>query len=265
MFSGIRSILNGLTSDPAGTIITFLYVAVCILFSLILHECAHGYAALKCGDPTAKWMGRLTLDPRKHLDPLGTICMIFMRIGWAKPVPINPRNFRNFRRDYIIVSLAGIVTNLALCILSLIISAVLARIIWGEEMIRYFAQSGDKNLLINVYKGLFANKVYAGQFADIKMYAQVPWLMYIQRLFLMLAQMNLGLAIFNLIPVPPLDGYRFLDQFVFKGQLSLNVQTMQIIHIVFLVVCISGLLTGFLTTINSTVMGWLTSGVSLII
>ena len=250
MFSGIRSILNGLTSDPAGTIITFLYVAVCILFSLILHECAHGYAALKCGDPT---------------DPLGTICMIFMRIGWAKPVPINPRNFRNFRRDYIIVSLAGIVTNLVLCILSLIISAVLARIIWGEEMIRYFAQSGDKNLLINVYKGLFANKVYAGQFADIKMYAQVPWLMYIQRLFLMLAQMNLGLAIFNLIPVPPLDGYRFLDQFVFKGQLSLNVQTMQIIHIVFLVVCISGLLTGFLTTINSTVMGWLTSGVSLII
>nr|MCR5567011.1 site-2 protease family protein [Clostridiales bacterium] len=100
MFSGITSTLNGLTRDPAGTILTLVYVAVCILFSLILHECAHGYVALKCGDPTAKWMGRLTLDPRKHLDPLGTICMIFMRIGWAKPVPINPRNFRNYRRDY---------------------------------------------------------------------------------------------------------------------------------------------------------------------
>lgn len=265
MFSGIRSILNGLTSDPGGTIITFLYVAVCILFSLILHECAHGYAALKCGDPTAKWMGRLTLDPRKHLDPLGTICMVFMRIGWAKPVPINPRNFRNYRRDYIIVSLAGIAVNLALCIVSLVVSALLAKVIWEEDLIRYFAQTGDKSLMINVYKGLLANNVYAGQFADIQVYARVPWLMYIQRFFLMLAQMNLGLAVFNLIPVPPLDGYRFLDQFVFKGQLSLNVQTMQIIHIIFLVVCISGLLTGFLTTINSAVMGWLTSAVSLII
>ena len=86
MFSGITSILDGLRTDPGGTIITLLYVAVCILFSLIIHECAHGYAALKCGDPTAKWLGRLTLDPRKHLDPLGTICMVFLRIGWAKPV-----------------------------------------------------------------------------------------------------------------------------------------------------------------------------------
>ena len=108
MFSGLRSILNGLTSDPGGTILTLVYVAVCILFSLIIHECAHGYVALKCGDPTAKWLGRLTLDPRKHLDPLGTICMVFMRIGWAKPVPVNPRNFRHYRRDYILVSIAGI-------------------------------------------------------------------------------------------------------------------------------------------------------------
>ena len=140
MFSGIRSILNGLTSDPGGTIITLIYVAVCILFSLIIHECAHGYVALKCGDPTAKWMGRLTLDPRKHLDPLGTICMVFMRIGWAKPVPINPRNFRNYRRDYILVSIAGIAVNLLVCILSLLISAILAKIIWGNEMIAYFGQ-----------------------------------------------------------------------------------------------------------------------------
>ena len=84
-------------------------------------------------------------------------------------------------------------------------------------------------------------------------YAQVSWLMYVQRLFLMLAQMNLGLAIFNLIPVPPLDGYRFLDQFVFKGSLSMNRQTMQIIQIIFLVVCISGLLNGLLSTVNSNI------------
>lgn len=265
MFSGITNILNGLTSDPVGTIITLLYVAVCILFSLIIHECAHGYVALWCGDPTAKWMGRLTLDPRKHLDPLGTICMIFLRIGWAKPVPINPRNFRNYRRDYILVSLAGIITNLIVCLLSLIVSAILAKYIWGHEMVKYFAENGDKSLLINIYEGLFPNKIYAGQFSDVSKYAQVPWLMYVQRLFLMLAQMNLGLAVFNLIPVPPLDGYRFLDQFVFKGRLSLDMQTMNIIRIVFLIVCMSGLLSGLLTTVNSAVMGAFSNVISMII
>ena len=211
MFSGIRSILNGMTSDPGGTIVTLLYVAVCILFSLIIHECAHGYVALKCGDPTAKMMGRLTLDPRKHLDPIGTICMLFLRIGWAKPVPINPNNFRNYRRDYILVSLAGIFANLIVFLLSTVITVL-------------------------IYK-----------------YAEAKWLSYVFQFFLMLAQMNLSLAIFNLLPVPPLDGYRFLDQFVFKGSLSMNRQTMQIIQIIFLVVCISGLLNGLLSTVNSNI------------
>ena len=82
-------------------------------------------------------------------------------------------------------------------------------------------------------------------------YAEAKWLSYVFQFFLMLAQMNLSLAIFNLLPIPPLDGYRFLDQFVFKGSLSMNRQTMQIIQIIFLVVCISGLLNGLLTTVNS--------------
>ena len=265
MFSGITNMLNSLRSDPGGTLLTLVYMIFCILFSLIIHECAHGYAALKCGDPTAKWMGRLTLDPRKHLDPLGTICMIFLRVGWAKPVPINPRNFRNYRRDYIIVSLAGIAVNLVICLLSLLISAVLAKFIWGKDMIRFFAQNGDRSLLINVYRGLFANKIYAGDIRDLVQYAQIPWLMYVQRLFLMLAQMNLGLAVFNLLPVPPLDGYRFLDQFVFKGRLAMNQQTMFYIQIGFLIICMSGLLSGLLTTVNRTVMDGLTSVISLII
>ena len=255
MFSGITNFLNGLTKDPAGTIITFLYVCVCILFSLIIHECAHGYVALKCGDPTAKMMGRLTLDPRKHLDPIGTICMIFLRVGWAKPVPINPNNFRNYRRDYILVSLAGIAVNLLMCILSLLISAILAKFIWEKELLEYFSGMGEKSLLINVYRGMIANSVYAGDFSQIKEYAQIPWLMYVQRLFLMLAQMNLGLAVFNLLPVPPLDGYRVMDQFVFKGRLNLDMRNMQMIQIIFLIICMSGLLTGLLTTVNSAVMG----------
>lgn len=262
MFSGITSMLEELRMDPGGTIITLLYLAICLLFSLIIHECAHGYAALKCGDSTAWWMGRLTLDPRKHLDPLGTICMIFLRVGWAKPVPVNPRNFRHYRRDYIIVSLAGIVTNLIICILSLIVSAILAKFIWGKEIV---SQMSDKSLLINIYKGYFPYYIYSGELKALADYAQIPWLMYVQRLFLMLAQMNLGLAIFNLIPVPPLDGFRFMDQFVFKGRLALSAQTMQTIHVVFLVICMSGALTGVLTTVNTAVMGALTSVISLII
>jgi len=265
MFSGVTSIINGLRTDPGGTLIMLLYVAVCILFSLIIHECAHGYAALKCGDPTAKWLGRLTLDPRKHLDPLGTICMVFLRVGWAKPVPINPRNFRNYRRDYIIVSLAGIIVNLLVCLLSLTISAVLAKFIWKSEVIAQLAASGDKALMINVYDSSFAAAVYSGMFDYFSAYAESPALMYIQRLFLMLAQMNLGLAVFNLIPVPPLDGFRFMDQFVFKGRLSLTPQTMQIIHFIFLFVCISGTLTGLLTTVNSAIMGAFASVISLVI
>ena len=211
MFSNITSIIRNLSIDPGGTLLYLLMFAAGILFSLIIHECAHGYVALKCGDPTAKWMGRLTLDPRKHLDPIGTICMLFLRIGWAKPVPINPRNFRNYRRDYILVSLAGIFVNLIVFLLSTVVTVL-------------------------IYK-----------------YASAAWMLSVLQFFIMLAQINLSLAILNLLPIPPLDGYRFLDQFVFRGSLSMNPQTMQIVQFVFLGICVSGLLNGMLTTANTTV------------
>jgi len=124
---------------------------------------------------------------------------------------------------------------------------------------------GQKDLALNIYQGNLPYRVYAGEFSEISDYANGTALMYIQRLFLMLAQMNLGLAVFNLLPVPPLDGFRFMDQFVFKGQLRLTPQQMQYIHIGFLLVLMTGLLSGLLTTVNRTVFGWFSQLFALLI
>ena len=102
------------------------------------------------------------------------------------------------------------------------------------------------------------NAVYAGEFTAVagNLNRGSEWALYVQRLFFMLAQMNLGLAIFNLIPVPPLDGYRFLDMFVFRGKLAMDQRTMYFIQIGFLIVCMTGVLSGLLTTVNGAVYGF---------
>ena len=104
--------LEWLRDDPQGFLLFMRYRAPAVLIALTLHEYAHGYMAYRAGDPTAKQLGRLSFNPLKHLDLWGTISMFLIGVGWAKPVPVNPRNFRNGRRDHIMVALAGVVTNL---------------------------------------------------------------------------------------------------------------------------------------------------------
>lgn len=135
-----------------------------MLIALSFHEYAHAWAAYKCGDSTAKASGRLSLDPLKHLDPVGTFCLLFFHFGWAKPVPINPRSFRHPRRDDILVSLAGIIMNF-----------IVSFIAYG---IYYVA----------VYVFHWSNMIFVNIMSPIIL-------------------LNITLGIFNLIPIPPLDGF----------------------------------------------------------
>jgi Zn-dependent protease len=135
-----------------------------LLFAVTIHEYAHGKAAFSLGDPTAKAMGRLTHNPLKHIDPLGAICLFLFNFGWARPVPVNPRYFKNPRPDIILMSISGPLANFAAAFLA----------------------------------GLFIRYLF------------LPWEVY-QKLLVYTLLMNLGLGIFNLFPIPPLDGAHVLE------------------------------------------------------
>jgi Zn-dependent protease len=109
-------LLNLLLKDP----LAFILIAVPFLYSVVIHEVAHGWVAYKMGDPTAKWLGRLTLNPLKHLDPIGTLMLFIVGFGWAKPVPININNIPNKRKGLIFVSSAGIIANILFAFVALL-------------------------------------------------------------------------------------------------------------------------------------------------
>jgi Zn-dependent protease len=141
-----------------------------LLFALTVHELAHGYVAYRLGDPTAKNEGRLTLNPLKHLDPLGVLAFLIMKIGWAKPVPVDPRYFRHPQKDMLVVALAGPASNVVLAL----ISALLAHFLAITQFLPLF----------------FLKPLLAMLVASV-------WI-------------NIMLAVFNCIPIPPLDGSRVL-------------------------------------------------------
>jgi Zn-dependent protease len=109
-------LLKLLTTDP----LAFALIVIPLLFSVIIHEVAHGWVAYRMGDPTAKWLGRLTLNPLKHLDPIGTLMLFLVGFGWAKPVPVNFNNLSDKRKGLIFVSSAGILANILFAFIALL-------------------------------------------------------------------------------------------------------------------------------------------------
>jgi Zn-dependent protease len=245
----LQSYWSWLTTDPLGFIVYTLYYAVAILASLVLHEVGHAYVADRCGDPTARMLGRITLNPLKHLDPVGTVLMVFAGFGWAKPVPVNPRNFSNYRRDDFLVSVAGITVNFTLFLLSLALAVGLNGLLWKPEVIA--ANGGAREFLAS--DGIGFAVLNSGLGANYQRFMLHPWVQYIQRFLLMFAYMNLALAIFNLIPFPPLDGFHIVNDILLGGRLRLNGQAFQIAQMVMMVVCFTGVLGNILGFLNNAV------------
>ena len=156
-------LINLLLRDP----LEFILIAIPLLYSIIFHELAHGWVAYRMGDPTAKSLGRLSLNPLKHLDPMGTIMLFVFGFGWAKPVPVNFSRLRDRRMGMILVSSAGIITNMLLA-----------------------------------FGALFLSRLLSPASSSI-----------VAELLYYMAQINIILAAFNLIPLPPLDGSKILMGF----------------------------------------------------
>ena len=251
ILSRLQSWWGWLTTDPIGFIVYLLYFSVAILATLILHEVAHGYVAYRCGDPTAKMLGRLSLDPRKHLDPIGTACLVLLGFGWAKPVPVNPRNFDNLRRDDFLVSIAGVTVNFTLFLLSLSLAVFINGQLWQPEVIAY--NGGARAFLSS--DGIGYRILLSGSGGSFTEFMQHPWLQHVQRFLLLFSSMNLGVAVFNLLPIPPLDGFHVLNDLVLKGKLTLNQQYFNIARVALLALCFTGVLGRILSVVTGAIEG----------
>ena len=177
----LLDILSG--GDIRSIIISLVFSMPIILLALSMHETAHGYVAYKCGDNTAYNLGRLTLNPFKHIDPIGFLCMLLLGFGWAKPVPINTRNFRNPKRSMALSALAGPLANAIMGLISAILLGFVTALYY------YLMISGASEFVLTCIS-----------------YASV--------LFELSALYNFLFMAFNLIPIPPFDGSRIALAFL---------------------------------------------------
>ena len=182
LFNLLRS--EGSISDKLIVALAFVIVAI---FSIVIHEVAHGFVAKLNGDLTAKERGRLTLNPSAHLDPIGVFMMLLVGFGWAKPVPVNPNNFTNRKRGIFTVSIAGISANVIVAGISLLLYFLLFPI---QYKIDYAVAS---NPIVSVL------------------------LTFMYSLLILNVQINMMLAFFNILPIYPLDGFNMINTFLPYG------------------------------------------------
>ena len=159
-------------------LIAFLYTLPALLISLSIHEFAHAWVAYKQGDISQKIRGRLTLDPFKHIDPIGFLCIVLCGVGWGRPVMVDDRNFKNSRKGTMLTALAGPVSNLLLAVLLTLVLKIL--------------------MMVGVFDNIVANSIGT---------------IFLQ-MFLYTIKFNIVFGIFNLIPLPPLDGSKVLAYFL---------------------------------------------------
>lgn len=181
-----------------------ILASVIIIFTVLpLHEYAHGWVAGKLGDKTAKYSGRLSMNPLDHVDPLGALGILLFGFGWAKPVPVDPRNFKNPKSGMAITAIAGPISNL----LAAFIGAILLR-------------------LLILISGILPISIFVGAVTFFRYYIMI----------------NIGIAVFNLIPLPPLDGSKILEAFLPDRIIYKYAQYQGIISLVLLALILLGVL-----------------------
>ena len=161
---GGYAVLEWMRSDPIGFFQFMLYRAPAVLLALILHEIAHGYVAYRCGDPTARDAGRLSLNPLRHLSLIGTLMMFLAGVGWAKPVPVNPNNLRHGRQDDFLVSIAGVTVNFILFTLATVLMCALQGLIWKPELFTLGAPLATNYDFLSFSGENFMNMLFSGEY-----------------------------------------------------------------------------------------------------
>ncbi len=173
-FMAYQAISGGRYSSPMDWFIDTLMILPGIVIGLSFHEFAHAWVADRCGDPTPRYQNRVTINPAAHIDPIGFIALLFIGFGWGRPVMINPGNFKKQRRDELLVALAGVTLNL-----------ILAFLFMGVMRLLY-------------------------QFALGFMLTELG--MILQAIIFWIIRINIVLMVFNLLPIPPLDGFNVITQ-----------------------------------------------------